>query len=105
MKHFADTKEAVERDLEAMWEEYSRKVTEYADHIRRTVVEPFIQKRNYRFIAGNGAWTLVDNKTDETVHMWEGESEHDDDPELQEFVEILQVCTNGMPWGDLGSLM
>jgi hypothetical protein len=89
-----------EKKLQASFDNHRQLVNQIAAVAFEQVIKPFCIARGFRFIAGNGDWS-IGPPDEESWYAWD----HKDDTEWQEIAAILNLEVPGMPANDLGSLM
>ena len=79
------TYEQLKRLLEHARDTYSSTVEAFGDNFRLTRLEPFLKRKGWYFLSGNGTWVILDKKTDYQVY-----DDHSDwDAECEEIAQML----------------
>lgn len=91
-----------------LWEEYQKAVKAEVDNIAEKLVYPFLQKRGYLLIAGNGGYYLEDDQNGTQLPNYFEAHEDPFDGQDEEFRSVLAAMNASIPGfrlNTVGSLM
>ncbi len=88
--------------IEKAWEAYWHIVDDYARQQFEQVVKPWLKRKGYDFVAGNGTWVVSKDNPRNRAY---GYDLIDEDQIPQKVLAVLQYEVPGYPGNDLGSLM
>lgn len=94
-------KEEAETELKKNFDWYEAQADQVARIVFVEHVKPFCRKRGWRFLAGNGAWSL--HPLNESGLY--AKEDLPDDEEWIALCELLNTEVPGFPGNDLGSIM
>ncbi len=90
--------------LERYWDEYAEHVQARANIVLTSVVAPFLRKRGWKILCGNGDYHFFD-ENGKGITKFDQYDREENDPLLKAIVELLNTEIPGMPSDSLGTIM
>lgn len=106
MNGYPLTEEIVETIIEQAYADYQKVIEKKARQLFTAFILPFLRRRKYTFLSGNGTWYMEDSngKHISGGDHWLDDDDETPDEELNNIVRILDVDVTGT-WNCFGAYM